>query len=177
MKKKNNFKIIVYRLLGMHTKTIHQFSHNLEYTNQNNEIENSTCSFGLENGRSKFNLHENRTNLKPNQKMKAFQTVQNNLAVLGVNLNSAQSRLNRKLIKTCFIYYLSSTLATAFLFLEAEDFWQYTMNIYITTSSIMISSHFVCLIFKVKKFFTLIDDIENIFDKSMYFGINSLYSI
>lgn len=110
--------------------------------------------------------------------MKIFQTVQKSFAVLGIISNSNQSRLNKKLIKVCMICYLSGTLATAFLILEAKGFWQYTMNIYVTTSTIMISSYFTFWIFKVEEFYALITNVEEVFNKSLFFiHLFTLYNI
>lgn len=96
--------------------------------------------------------------------MKLFQVIQKNFLVLGISSN--QPRLNGKLVKTCLVYALSVTLSAAFLFFEAKSFIEYTSNIYITTAVSVISTYFIVWILKLKKFFKLIENLENFYDES-----------
>lgn len=96
--------------------------------------------------------------------MKPFQIVKKNLAVLGLAAN--QPVFNKKLVKICLFYSLDFTLSAVFLFLKAETFLEYTSNIYVTTSLLVICSYFVIWILKLEKFFGLIDTIQRFIGKS-----------
>lgn len=99
--------------------------------------------------------------------MKLFQVVQTNFAFLGVSSN--QARLNGNVVATCLLYGLSVTSSAIFLFFEANSFIEYTSNIYVTTALGVISTYFTIWIIKLEKFFILIDNLENFFEKSECF--------
>ena len=96
--------------------------------------------------------------------MKLFQVIQKNFTVLGIGSN--QSRFNLKLLKTCLTYGLSFTSSAIFLFFEARSFIEFTNNIYVTTAIAVITIYFSIWMWKLQKFFQLIDNLENFFEKS-----------
>lgn len=102
--------------------------------------------------------------------MKSFQTIKESLSVRGMSSN--RSKFNKELIKTGTVYYLTSIISIAYLFCEAKTFIEFTQNIYITSSVMIVSYYFTFFISKMEKFFELIQRIEKIFDKSKFYSCN-----
>ena len=98
--------------------------------------------------------------------MKLFQVVQNKFVLLGIRPN--QSRFNKEVTRTCSIYALSTSSSALFLIFKAKSFIEYTSNIYATTAFAMIGCYFTIWIFKTKKFFELIDNMEILVDQREY---------
>lgn len=83
-------------------------------------------------------------------KMKLFQTVQEDLWLLG--LRSNQSRKNRELAKTWLILILATVCGIAFLLFEAKTFQEYTMSLYITSSIVILDASLTVMILKKEAF-------------------------
>ena len=93
-------------------------------------------------------------------KIKIFQIVRKNLAILGIDAN--YSRLNRKSAITWFSDALAITLSILFIIFKANTFLEYSMNIYITLTMSVIWISFMIMLYKKVKLFKLIDAMEAI---------------
>lgn len=100
--------------------------------------------------------------------MKLFEFIQKKFEILGISSNSSKCT-QEKLVMTCLIYGLSTTSSVAFLVFKANTFEEYTSNIYMTSTLIMISIFFVTLAIKKEKLFKLINNVKQFFDESEYF--------
>lgn len=97
-------------------------------------------------------------------KMKILQTVQENFEILGICRN--QPRFNAKSVMACLVYGVGITFSTTFLICDANNFQEYTNNLYITTA---LAAGLVCIIntlLKMNHLFALTDDIEETLDRS-----------
>lgn len=102
--------------------------------------------------------------LKKKLNMKFFQTVQKDFETLGIC--SEQSRINRKSIATSLIYGSGTCFSAIFLFWDANDFQEYTTNLYITTAFVVGFTYYLIMCFKMRKLFLLIEDMEKTLGKS-----------
>lgn len=99
-------------------------------------------------------------------KMKLFQIVQKNFALLGICSN--ESRLNRKSVMIFLAFGLAINFGILFLFFKANTSLEYTNNIYMTTVMILSCIAFAIMLLKKGKLFKLIAKIEEFFDESEY---------
>lgn len=94
-------------------------------------------------------------------KMKFLREVQKNFVILGICSN--QSRINIRSVLTCLTYGLGTASSAIFLIRDANNFQEYTNNIYITTAFIVGFTYFTITVYKMKKIFILIKNLkENI---------------
>lgn len=100
-------------------------------------------------------------------KMKLFQVIQKNLAMLGISSNQ-QRYCNQKSVMTLFVYSLAITLSMVFLFFKADTYLEYTLNIYVTSTAFGACVGFIALLFQKGKLFKLIDELEEFFNESKY---------
>lgn len=98
--------------------------------------------------------------------MKIHQAIQKKFEILGIGLN--QSRFNGKVMGTYLIYVIGITFSAMFLICEANNFQEYTDNLYITTALAGGFFSFTNMILKMNQLFTLIDNIEKTLGKSEY---------
>lgn len=93
-----------------------------------------------------------------------FRIIQQNFALLGISAN--QSRFNWKSAMAFSSYGLAMSLCSAFLFLDANTFLEYTMNIF--TTSTVLTSWIICLVLLVQKdkIFEMMIEFEAYYDKS-----------
>lgn len=98
--------------------------------------------------------------------MKLFQIVRKDFARLGISCN--QSHCNRKSAITFSIYSLSSTMGILFLIFDANDFLEYTMNIFVTSTLVAIWIAFCVFLFEKEEIFKAIDDVEVFVNKREY---------
>lgn len=98
--------------------------------------------------------------------MKIFQVVQKNFAILGISPNQSYWNVNSKM--AFFTYNLNTALGIMFLFLEANTFLKYTMNIYVTATVFLLSINHSATLFQKEKLFKLIDEMEKFGDESKY---------
>lgn len=96
--------------------------------------------------------------------MKFFVEVQKNFTILGICAN--QSRLNGKSLTTCLIYGAGTCASAIFLFWDANDFQEYTTNLYITTSLAVGFIYYMIMCFKMRKLIVLIENMEETLGKS-----------
>lgn len=99
--------------------------------------------------------------------MKIFETVQNNLEILGISLTqSKQSFYNGK---ASLYLLLSGTLIImncVFLIDVAQSFKEYTDSSYITSVSVAVFFSLLFLISRMANLFELIDNFEKVVDES-----------
>lgn len=97
--------------------------------------------------------------------MKLFQTIRENIRLLGINQND---RFSGKILKASFLYGFNSILNCAFLFHKARTFREYTDDIYMTSATIVITISFITVIVKMSRLFKFINRCERIAEKSTY---------
>lgn len=98
-------------------------------------------------------------------KMKLFQTIQKNHAIVGIRSNQTHA-INGRVVVTFSIYVLGFTSCAIYLFHEANTFFEYSSNMFLTTGLIMIIVVYAIIFFKITKLFELISDCERVFDRS-----------
>lgn len=95
--------------------------------------------------------------------MKLFQSIQLNLAVLGIFPNHSmqtQYGFNVKIFKVAFFQGLYGILSCLFFVYEAHTFREYTDTIYMTSATIMVMLYFLILLVKRTKFFEFVNRFE-----------------
>lgn len=103
------------------------------------------------------------------KKMQLFQSVQMNLAILGICPSQSMQiscGFNGKMLKVAFFHGLSGILSCLFFVYEAHTFREYTDSIYMTSATIMVILYFLILILKMAKLFEFIDDFEKVISDS-----------
>lgn len=101
--------------------------------------------------------------------MKLFQSVQSNLAVCGIfpiQSVPTQSGFNWKMFKVAFFQGLECVLSCLFFVYGAHTFREYTVAIYMTSATIMVTLYFVILVLKMAQLFEFIDSFEKIINES-----------
>lgn len=103
---------------------------------------------------------------KQNQ-MKLFQPIQTNLALLGISSNQPHY-FNQKSMTTLFIYSSTISLCIVFLFFTANNFLEYTLNVYVTTTAIAVCIAFMAILFHKENIFELIQECEKFVNESEF---------
>lgn len=99
--------------------------------------------------------------------MKIFQTVQKNLAILGISsMQSNQAFYNRKYLLYLLLSGSLIIMNCVFLIYVAKSFKEYTDSIYITSVSIALFISLSFLIRRMRNLFEFIDNLEKIVDDS-----------
>lgn len=96
------------------------------------------------------------------QKIKLFQIIQRNVAILGISSNYSKQNdmLNRNVLKASVFYGLNSTFNTIFLLVEASNFREYIDSIIATTSVFGILFCFMIVFSEMSKLFEFIENCE-----------------
>lgn len=96
-------------------------------------------------------------------KMKLFQRTQKYLAILGINPNQSiqKYQFNGRIWIGFFLLGLSIIFFSLFLFIEANNFCEYTEIIYILSGMIVCAAGFTFTIFKMKMLFDIVETSEN----------------
>lgn len=94
-------------------------------------------------------------------KMKIFQLIQKNQAIVGICPNQTQT-FNKSAMVTLFLYVLGFTSSALYLFNEARTFVEYTYNMNITTCLAMIMIIYTIVICKMSKLFEYIAELEKL---------------
>lgn len=104
----------------------------------------------------------------PQSTLKAFETIQMNLAMAGFDRKlAAQSvPLNGKILMCFLLLGLGITFISVHTFNYAETFFEYTQSVYMTTSGIFITMTLIVLILKVQKIFEFINCCNNFINTS-----------
>lgn len=104
----------------------------------------------------------------PQSTLKAFETIQMNLAMAGFDRKlAAQSvPLNGKILMCFLLLGPGITFISVHTFNYAETFFEYTQSVYMTTSGIFITMTLIVLILKVQKIFEFINCCNNFINTS-----------
>ena len=106
-------------------------------------------------------------------KMKFFQVVQANFALLGISSN--QSRCNEKSAITCLIFGLAITFGILYLFFKANTFLEYTMSIFVTSTLCGLWFDFLSMLIQKQRLFELISESEEFVEKSQYLQVKNRF--
>lgn len=100
--------------------------------------------------------------------MKLFQTIQRKFAILGISPDQSIQNcpFNQEIILVYIIYGSACIMSNVYLFHEAQNFEEYTNNIYITTAATMLLFFFTIIINKMANLFEFIDNVEKLIDSS-----------
>lgn len=103
-----------------------------------------------------------------NNMMKLFQIVCNSFEVLGIHPRQLNQkyRLNVKILKIYVLYCINTILIGVSLFHNDHNFEEYADTIFRISLSILFTICYTIMIFKVRKFFSILDMCEKIIDKS-----------
>lgn len=115
------------------------------------------------------------TNTKERKNMKLFSLIRKNFDILGICLDQSNHRFNTKIFFISFSYGLTCVSYFLFLFYEANTFWEYTNNIYATSTAILIVTCFLIIIYQITNVFELIENCENFVNKSESQTSNAIY--
>lgn len=122
--------------------------------------------------REKTNIfHQLAMAIEVKKKLKIFQLIKRNFAILGISSNSLNKKylLNKNVLTASLFYGLNFTLNAIFLFCKANNFQEYTDSIYVTTAVLTIFVCYVITIFKVTNIFEFIEHCETIVDESEFY--------
>lgn len=96
--------------------------------------------------------------------MKLFTTALKNFAVMGIGSN--QSPINGKMMIATFFLWLTSIFNTIFLVSEANNFKDYTQNLYMTVASTLVAICYVQIVSQKSILLKFIDGFEINIDES-----------
>lgn len=96
--------------------------------------------------------------------MKLFITTFKNFALMGIG--SSQKRINAKMLIALFFLWLTSIFNTTFLIYEANNFKDYTQNLYMTVASTLVALFFVQIFFQISLVEKFITDFEKKIEES-----------
>lgn len=97
-------------------------------------------------------------------KMKIFQSIQNQFAILGIN--SQQQNLNPKIIVGAIFLGVCIVLQSAAIFEPTNEFKEYIDCVYMTSTTIIVSTIFVVLVFSMRILFEFIEMVEGLINES-----------
>lgn len=97
--------------------------------------------------------------------MKILQTIQMNLAIMGMCSNPTQAS-NRK-IKLIFSMFVSGlTVSTIYICYDASTFLEYSFSMYVMTAHALITVIYAIAIFNMSKLFDLISQCQELYEES-----------
>lgn len=96
--------------------------------------------------------------------MKLFVTTLKNFTLMGIG--SGQSRINAKMLIALIFLWLTSMFNTTFLVYEANNFKDYTQNLYMTVASTLVAMFYVQIYFQISTVEKFIEDFEKKIDES-----------
>lgn len=96
--------------------------------------------------------------------MQLFQTAFKNFAIMGVGSN--QSRFNGKMLIASVFLWLTSIFNTTFLIYEANNFKDYTQNLYMTVASTLVAICYMQIVFQISILVNFVDDFGKTIDES-----------
>lgn len=102
------------------------------------------------------------------RKLKIFQLVQRQLAILGIvpELEMQAYRLNARVLMVFFIFGSSSACILEYTFCEAKSLSEYTESSYMGSYVLTIMFAFLIFILKLREIFMLITDCESVINTS-----------
>lgn len=98
--------------------------------------------------------------------MKLFKTAYENFALMGIGSN--QSRINGKMLIASLFLWLTSIFNTTFLIYEANNFKDYTQNLYMTVASTLVAMCYMQIVFQISTLEKFVDDFEKAITESEY---------
>lgn len=100
--------------------------------------------------------------------MKIFQSNLKLLQIMGItSFQSIQSNpFNIRNVVLLSIFVSSVIMSGGFLFYTANDFSEYTESFYVTSTLIVSGTVFVNFVLNMRKFFQLVNSIEDVIQKS-----------
>lgn len=103
-------------------------------------------------------------------KMKLFQSSQEKFAILGITSDQSikNNLFNGRILAGFSVYILTVILIAVFIIHDANTIWEYANNIYNMSGAIIIVVFFANIVFKMRKFFALIDSCETTVAKSKF---------
>lgn len=90
--------------------------------------------------------------------MKLFVTALKNFTVLGIDVN--KNRFNKKMLIASFFLWLTSVFNTTFLIYEADNFKDYTQNLYMSVASTLVALIFIQIVFQISILVNFINGFE-----------------
>lgn len=108
--------------------------------------------------------------VKHRQKMKIFQVLQQNFAILGIDSSqsSRKNPLNAKIFISLFMYGIFIVLSVFYILNEANNFEEYTTGIYSTASIVLTNICYVIITCTMANCFKFIDFLEITLNESEY---------
>lgn len=103
-------------------------------------------------------------------KMKLFQSSQEKFAILGITSDQSikNNLFNGRILAGFLVYILTVILIAVFIIHDANTIWEYANNIYNMSGAIIIVVFFANIVFKMRKFFALIDSCVTTVAKSKF---------
>lgn len=96
--------------------------------------------------------------------MKLFETTLKHFALMGIGSN--EGRINRKMLLALFFLWLTSIFNSIFLIYEANNFKDYTQNLYMTVASTLVAIFYVQIMFQISLVEKFINEFEKNVDES-----------
>lgn len=96
--------------------------------------------------------------------MKLFVTTLKNFTLMGIG--SGQKQINAKMLIALLFLWLTSIFNTIFLVYEANNFKDYTQNLYMTVASTLVAMFYVQIFFQISIVEKFIEDFERKIDES-----------
>ena len=96
--------------------------------------------------------------------MKFFKTALHNFAIMGIDSN--RSVINTQMLIATFFLWLTSIFNTTFLIYEANNFKDYTQNLYMTVASTLVAMCYTQIVFQISIIVKFIDGFEKDIDES-----------
>lgn len=96
--------------------------------------------------------------------MKLFETTLKNFALMGIG--SSEGRNNRKMLIAMFFLWLTSIFNSTYLIYGADNFKDYTQNLYMTVASTEIAMFYVQIVFQISTVEKFIAEFEKNLDES-----------
>lgn len=101
--------------------------------------------------------------------MKVFQVIKVNLMMCHLYPDRSKSVFDMRHLLFCAVFALLVTLHFLFLIYEAQTIEEYVRSMYMTATTLGISISFIATLFKTAQIFTMIQRLDGIVEKSMYF--------
>lgn len=85
-----------------------------------------------------------------------------------MGIDSSKSRFNGKMLIASVFLWLTSIFNTTFLIYEANNFKDYTQNLYMTVASTLVAMCYMQVVFQLPVLVKLIEDFEKTINESEY---------
>lgn len=96
--------------------------------------------------------------------MKLFETTLKNFALMGIG--SSEGRINRKMLIAMLFLWLTSIFNSTYLIHGADNFKDYTQNLYMTVASTEIAMFYVQIVLQISTVEKFIAEFEKNLDES-----------